>query len=149
MAFMILKSVVFETDFVDPSHSAKLTLSRCHAPNPKKCPAGIAFRYVSIVDGGLGSSEGALYFKEGGGNITYTNIYVDGLGLGVKVKSADVSAKARIAAGNLVINPIQFANNKQNFVLGQEGSEAAITEGDNLGAGNGAELPVWAEGWAE
>lgn len=104
---------------------------------------------VSIVDGGLGSSEGALYFKEGGGNITYSNVYVDGLGLGVKVKSADVSAIARITAGDLVINPIQFVNSTVDFVLGQEGSEATITEGDNDGAGNGADLPTWAEGWAE
>ena len=104
---------------------------------------------VSIVDGGYGSSEGAIYFKEGGGNITYENVYVDGLALGVKVKSADVSAKARIDAGDLVINPIQFVNNKEGFVLGQEGSEATITEGSNNGAGAGADLPTWAQGWAE
>ena len=102
---------------------------------------------VSIVDGGLGSSEGAIYFKEGGGTITYENIYVDGLDLGVRVKSADVSAIARIQAGDLVINPIQFVN-FTTLVKGQEGSEANMTEGVNLGAGNGADLPTWAAGWA-
>ena len=103
---------------------------------------------VSIVDGGLGSSEGAIYFKEGGGAITYQNIYVDGLDLGVKVKSADVSAIARIDAGDLVINPIQFVNFTE-LVKGQEGSEATMTEAANTGAGNGADLPTWAAGWAE
>lgn len=103
---------------------------------------------VSIIDGGLGSSEGAIYFKEGGGNITYENIYVDGLDLGVRVKSADISAIARIEAGDLVINPIQFVNFTE-LVKGQEGSEANMTEGVNSGAGDGANLPTWAAGWAE
>ena len=101
---------------------------------------------VSIVDGGLGSSEGAIYFKEGGGNITYQNVYVDGIALGVKVKSTDAPAVARIAANALVINPIQFANKPANFDLGVA---SAITEGDNTGAGNGADVPTWAAGWAE
>ena len=49
----------------------------------------------------------------------------------------------------MIINPIQFVNNKEGFVLGQEGSDATITEGVNSGAGNGAGLPTWAAGWAE
>jgi hypothetical protein len=101
---------------------------------------------VSIVLGGLGASEGAIYFKEGGGNITYQNIYVDGLSLGVKVKSTDVEANARITANKLVVNPIQFVNKPAAFTLGVA---SVITEGNNTGAGNGAALPTWAAGWSQ
>ncbi len=103
---------------------------------------------VSIVVDGLGASEGAIYFKEGGGNITYENLYVDGVFLGVKVKSSDEAAKRRVGAGDLEVNQIQFVNNTVDFILGQEGAEETITEGNNDGAGNGADLPVWALGWA-
>lgn len=102
---------------------------------------------VSIVDGGLGSAEGAIYYKEGGGNITYNNVYVDGISYAVKVKSEDVPAKANITAGNLVIDNIQFSNITDDVVY-NEGSGANVTVGTNVGAGNGADLPSWADGWA-
>lgn len=102
---------------------------------------------VSIVDDGLGSAEGAIYFKEGGGNITYTNVYVDGISYAVKVKSEDVPAKTRITNGDLVIDTIEFANITDEVVY-NEGAEANTTVGTNEGAGNGAELPTWAAGWA-
>jgi hypothetical protein len=103
---------------------------------------------VSIVDGDLGSAEGAIYYKEGGGNITYSNVYVDGISYAVKVKSEDVPAKANITAGNFVINNIQFANITDDVVY-NEGTDANVTVGTNVGAGDGADLPTWAAGWAE
>ena len=102
---------------------------------------------VSLVVGaGFGASEGAIYFKEGGGVITYSNVYADGHVLGVKAKDSDAEALARITAGDLVINPIQFANNASGFVLGTAGTDAdtTVTEADNTGAGSGATVPTWA-----
>lgn len=121
--------------------------------NPEATPLTTAtIKNVSIIDGGLGASEGAIYFKDGGGKITYQNIYVDGLSLAVKVKNLadDKVANDRIANGELIINPIQFVNNKEGFKFFslEENPEGVIIEANNNGAGNGAELPTWAEGWA-
>ncbi len=106
----------------------------------------VTVKNVSIVKGGLGASEGAIYFKDGGGVITYKNIYVDGLDLAIKVKSSDAEANARIIEGNLIVNPIQFVNKPATFTLGVP---TVITEENNSGAGNGAALPTWAEGWSQ
>ena len=43
-------------------------------------------------------SEGALYFKEGGGNFTIDNFYTSNVNLGIKVKDTYVEAAARIEA---------------------------------------------------
>ena len=102
---------------------------------------------VSIVADGLGSAEGAIYYKEGGGDITYSNVYVDGISYAVKVKSGDEPAKARIIAGGLVIDNIQFAN-ITDAIEYNEGADANATVGTNSGAGNGSDLPTWASGWA-
>ena len=106
----------------------------------------VTVKNVSIVKGGFGASEGAIYFKEGGGVITYQNIFVDGLDLAIKVKSSDAEANARIADGKLVVNPIQFENKPTTFSFGVA---SVITEGNNSGAGNGAALPTWAKGWSQ
>jgi hypothetical protein len=99
---------------------------------------------ASILHGGLTASEGAIYFKEGGGKITYQNIFVDGLSLGVNVKSTDTAANARITAGDLIVNPIQFVNKPTGF---DYGLQSVITELNNTGAGSGAAVPSWAAGW--
>ena len=94
--------------------------------------------------------EGALFYKEGGGNFTITNFYTSGVDLGVNLKSADVQAAARIEAGALSINPMQFASPATGFEqTNYTGNNVSfITEGDNDGAGNGADKPDWADGWA-
>ncbi len=95
-------------------------------------------------------TEGALFFKEGGGNFTITNFYTSGVNLGVKVTGTDTAALTRIEADALSINPMQFANPATSFSqtdyvgLNQD----FITVGDNTGAGNGADAPDWASGWA-
>ncbi len=101
---------------------------------------------VTILDGGLGMSEGAIYFKEGGGKLTYKNIYVKEANLGVKVKDSDMAAKTRLENGDLMINPIQFDASVSDFKLGV--SNEYVTQKDNQGAGNKADLPDWAMGWA-
>lgn len=104
----------------------------------------VTIKNASIVLGGLTGSEGAIYYKEGGGKITYQNIYVDGLGLGVKVKSTDTAANARVTAGDLIVNPIQFVNKPTGF---DYGVPSVITELNNTGAGSGSTAPAWAAGW--
>ncbi|MEO9570625.1 MAG: hypothetical protein ABJH82_12120 [Polaribacter sp.] len=94
-------------------------------------------------------TEGALYFKEGGGSFNIDNFYVSGANLGVKVKSTDTDAAARIEAGDLVITNIEFADNASGFkVTDYTGvNQSFYTEGTATGAGNGASAPDWTSGW--
>ncbi|SFB66927.1 hypothetical protein SAMN04487891_101192 [Flagellimonas taeanensis] len=94
-------------------------------------------------------TEGALFFKEGGGNFTITNFYTSGVDLGVRVTDTDTAAAARIENGDLDINPIQFAAPAMGFLATDyTGLNLSFyTEGDNTGAGNGAAQPDWATGW--
>ncbi|WP_066315994.1 beta strand repeat-containing protein [Aquimarina aggregata] len=95
-------------------------------------------------------TEGALFFKEGGGNFTITNFFTSNVDLGVNVKDTDAQAAVRLEANNLSINPMQFDSpatpfNQTNYT---GVNQTFITVGDNTGAGNGAAAPDWANGWA-
>ncbi|WKB82383.1 hypothetical protein QYR09_04970 [Cellulophaga lytica] len=94
-------------------------------------------------------SEGALYYKEGGGKFTIDNFYTSGIDLGVKVKSTDAPAATRIEAGDLVITNIQFDAKATGFVETDYAgaNQDFYTEGTATGAGNGAATPDWATGW--
>ncbi|UOB16344.1 hypothetical protein [Abyssalbus ytuae] len=93
--------------------------------------------------------EGALYYKEGGGNFTIDNFYVSGVDLGVKVKSTDAEAAARLEADALVMTNVQFVNSIGGFVVTDyTGANLDfVQEGTATGAGNGADAPTWAAGW--
>ena len=93
-------------------------------------------------------SEGALYFKEGGGKFSIENFYASNVTLGVKVKSTDTPANTRIANGDLEISNFQFADapsemKKTDYV----GDTSWLVEGATSGAGNGAAPPSWTTGW--
>lgn len=94
-------------------------------------------------------TEGALFFKEGGGNFTITNFYTNSVNLGVKVTSTDAAAAARIEANALSINPMQFDNPAQGWMITDYAgaNQAFVVEGPTSGAGNGANAPAWAAGW--
>ena len=94
-------------------------------------------------------TEGALYFKEGGGNFNIDNFYTDGIDLGVKVKSTDAEAAVRIENNDLVMTNVEFANNVAGFVITDYtgANQSFVTEGTATGAGNGATVPDWANGW--
>ena len=95
-------------------------------------------------------TEGALYYKEGGGNFTIDNFYISGVDLGVKVKDSDTSAATRIEAGDLVMTNVEFVDSVTDFEMtdytGAAGS-SFITVGTATGAGNGATAPDWTAGW--
>ncbi|MDG1673030.1 MAG: hypothetical protein P8H64_04190, partial [Flavobacteriaceae bacterium] len=102
---------------------------------------------VTMVVDGLGNSEGAIYFKEGGGNLTYTNFVVDGISLGMKIKSTDDIAQERLANGDLVIENFNYGNAPSTWDWGgynYTGSNTGAT-----GAGNGTSAPDWAADWSE
>ena len=96
-------------------------------------------------------TEGALYYKEGGGNFDLENFFVSGLDDEViKVKSYDEEAFARLNNSDLeafLIGPNNKADlsktydftNYENITLSENGT----------GAGNGASLPDWASGWTK
>jgi len=94
-------------------------------------------------------TEGALYYKEGGGNFTIDNFYTDGINLGVKVKDSDAEAAVRIEAGDLVMTNVEFANSATGFVITDYTgvNQSFVTEETTTGAGNGADVPDWATGW--
>ena len=97
-------------------------------------------------------TEGALYYKEGGGNVIVTNMFVDGVDLGVKYKTSDPAAVPRIAKGDLTVN-IQFANSASDFEYTSVDASSApfwmTIATDNTGAGNGAIMPDWTNGWTK
>ncbi len=94
--------------------------------------------------------EGALYFKEGGGSVTIDGFYIYGVDKGVKVKSKDAEAIARIDAGKLKMSNVQFDNKLEGFKLSDySGSAEFLTEENTQGAGAGKEVPEWAKGWTK
>ena len=103
---------------------------------------------ISIVDSG---SEGALYIKEGGGNWTASNIYISGYDLGIKIKdvATDPAANANVDNGNITFNNIQFGASVVTKSQYNGINTAYMTEGTNLGAGNGANAPTWTSGWTK
>lgn len=102
---------------------------------------------VTMISDGLGNSEGAIYFKEGGGNLNYTNFVVDGISLGMKIKSTDDIAQERLANGSLVIEEFNYINAPTEWDWG--GYNYTGTNTGATGAGNGANAPNWAAGWSE
>ncbi|MCW1954110.1 MAG: hypothetical protein KIH80_008080 [Flavobacteriia bacterium] len=97
-------------------------------------------------------TEGALYFKEGGGKFTIDNLYTNGINLGVKVKDTDTDAAARIEAGDLILTNVQFSASIEGFkatdYTGATQNFISTTE-SATGAGNGADVPSWAAGWTK
>ena len=102
---------------------------------------------VTMIVDGLGNSEGAIYFKEGGGNLTYRNFVVDGISLGMKIKSSDDYAQERLANGDLVIENFNYINAPSEWDWGGYTYVGANTGA--TGAGNVADIPDWVVGWAE
>ena len=93
-------------------------------------------------------TEGALYFKEGGGKFTIDNFYTSGIDKAVKIKTTDSNAIARIDEGDLTITNIQFENKAEGFVVSDYAAVADhITEGTATGAGNAGAVPDWAATW--
>ncbi|WP_299672155.1 hypothetical protein [uncultured Polaribacter sp.] len=96
-------------------------------------------------------AEGALYFKEGGGNVTIDNFYISGVDLGVKVSSSDAEAAVRIENGDLKMTNVQFVNSLSGFLSTDYSgaNQSFIIEGTATGAGNGADAPTWTNGWTK
>ncbi|MFB9053228.1 hypothetical protein ACFFVB_09065 [Formosa undariae] len=92
---------------------------------------------VSIVKGDdakFVASEQAINFKEGGGMQTYTNLFVSGIDTFAKLDEGS-GATARIEAGEFMVNGIAFVT-ENNLTTDYVASET--------GAGNGADMPDWA-----
>ncbi|MGB0260442.1 MAG: hypothetical protein ACPF99_03425, partial [Flavobacteriaceae bacterium] len=93
-------------------------------------------------------TEGALYYKEGGGKWTVDNVYASGVNLGVRFKDSDAGAMTRLANGDLQITNIQFADVASGFEKVTGGSSPSwLQEGIATGAGSGAAAPGWTAGW--
>ena len=98
-------------------------------------------------------SEGALYYKEGGGSFTVDNMFVSGANLGVKWKSSDTPAVTRVGNGDLSVD-VKFANNATGFIYNTGGDDTTVPswmtiDDTNTGAGNGAAKPDWMNGWTK
>lgn len=99
----------------------------------------------------IGCGEKPWYLKEGAGLQVIDNVVIGGLtdidkGPYFYASSTDTDAKARIDAGDIVITNVLF-NNIGDVAKAVEG--LAVTENLNAtGAGNGIDMPTWANGWA-
>ncbi len=106
---------------------------------------------ISIVKGALANTEHALYPKEGAGKWNASNIYISGaFAKGIKVVATDTFANANITSGFITFNPIFFDGTQaEGFVQSEyTGTNTTyITIATNSGAGNGANLPTWANTW--
>ena len=96
-------------------------------------------------------SEGALYYKEGGGKFTVDNMFVSGANLGVKWKTSDAPAVARVGNGDLTVD-VKFADNVTGFIYNTGGDASTVPswmtiDDTNTGAGNGAAKADWMNGW--
>lgn len=92
-------------------------------------------------------TNGAIHYTNGGAITTFNNVYTSEVALGINVSGA--TAAAQIEMNNLTVNTIQFVNPTVGFnATNHSGANNTFyTIGANLGAGNEAELPTWAEGW--
>lgn len=101
---------------------------------------------ISVVGGG---TEGGIYIKEGGGFWTVENFYVDGYETGINVKDATSDPESNAHLDN---NEITFTNVKLvnvDNVTNYQGQNQFYTLGETTGAGNGSDLPTWAQGWTK
>lgn len=99
----------------------------------------------------IGSGEKPWFLKEGAGMQNIDNVVIGGLTNSAKApyfyaSSDDADAAARIAAGDISVTNVLFyeIGDVEKAVEG-----LTVTENANAtGAGNGAEAPDWAAGWA-
>lgn len=100
---------------------------------------------ITVVGPG---SEGGIYIKEGGGIWTVDNFYVSGFETGINIKGEedDAVANAHVTSGDIIFTNVTFdaVTEDTNFVGTVEGF---ITLGTTTGAGSGAAVPTWANGW--
>lgn len=98
---------------------------------------------ISIVKGGAAftADEKAINYKEGGGKQAYTNLYVaTGMPAALTKLSTDAGVTANLAAGNFTITNYTFGASITDLT----GPKLSGTTTGALGAGNGADLPTWA-----
>jgi len=90
--------------------------------------------------------NGAILYTNGGGIVNLNEIYTSNIELGININSSFESTL--VDEGNLNLNPILFDGTSSNFVrTNYNGSTQFYTEGNTVGAGNGALKPVWANNW--
>lgn len=91
--------------------------------------------------------EGGLHYTDGGGKYDILNMYTSNMTLGINIDG--VTANDQVTMGNLKIDSVLFDNPAANFVptnyTGTNGN--FYIENINTGAGKGASLPDWANGW--
>ncbi len=99
----------------------------------------------------IGMGEKPWFLKEGAGIQTIDNVVIGGLTNTAKapyffIESDDAEAIARAEAGDITITNVNF------YTIGDvEKAHESVSYTENedaTGAGNGADMPEWAEGWA-
>ena len=99
----------------------------------------------------IGMGEKPWFLKEGAGKQTIDNVVISGLNEAKDhayfyMDSDDTDAIARANAGDIVITNVLFINIGDNAK-----ATSPLTVGESAsatGAGNGADAPAWAAGWA-
>ena len=102
---------------------------------------------ITVVGPG---DEGGIYIKEGGGMWTVDNFYISGFERGINVKGTadDPQSNEHLDNGDISFTNVKFDNvtEETNYA----GTTEFYTTSDSaMGAGNGAAMPTWAQGWAK
>lgn len=96
-----------------------------------------------------GGTEGGIFVKEGGGKWDFTNVYISGYTTGIHVKNStdDPFSNTRLTDGDIYFDNVQFSGVTSN--TDYAGATSIFATGTATGAGNGGNVPTWAQGWTK
>lgn len=100
---------------------------------------------ITVVGPG---SEGGIYIKEGAGIWNVDNFYIADFEVGMNIKDAegDPVANAHVDNNEIMFTNVTFDNvTEETNYMGT--NTEWISTGSGQGAGNGADVPSWANGW--
>ena len=102
---------------------------------------------ITVVGPG---DEGGIYIKEGGGNWTVDNFYVEVFARGINIKNYtdDPQSNEHIDNGDIEFTNVRFVGVDQETNYTGE-TEFYTTSNTATGAGNGGAMPTWAQGWSK
>ncbi|WP_196886932.1 hypothetical protein [Aureivirga sp. CE67] len=104
---------------------------------------------VSIVNVGRSKNEGGIFVKEGGGEWTMSDIFISDSETGIFMKGTedDPVSNQQIADDKINFTNVKLMN--INEQTNYTGTADFISEAETTGAGAGADLPAWAQGWTK
>lgn len=106
----------------------------------------VTLKNITVVGPG---SEGGIFIKEGGGLWNVDNFYISGYATGINIKDAstDPVANAHVDNDEITFTNVMFDGVDAETNYGGTNTDFYTTGTEVNGAGNGANVPDWAQGW--